>query len=693
MHRLNLFLLTLALGFSPLAISAPFESCPSSAYLMQGASATLYGVNLATGSYSILSDDLGTTSKMNAVGFSSHDQYIYGYGYEAGTVVRIHSDFSFESLSTSNAPRTSFYVGDVSLEENAYFAYKPGSDFGLYRLDLDAQSNSYLEFSRVIDGGQLNLAIYDFAFHPTNGLLYAVDRTGRLISISPFTGEYEVISNVGEAGTFGAVYFDSEEYLYISRNTDGHIFRINLKVDSPSAEFFAFGPSSSNNDGARCATADIIDDSSNIDFGSAPESYGSTIADNGARHERVDGIQLGEGWGTGNDGVEFVTNIEAGVSTVLVSDAKSAGYINAWGDWDQNGSFEDDEQVIVDQRVEPGQNLSLIDIPDTAKAGETWSRVRFSTQKGVGVNGGVSDGEVEDYAVEVLGRGTSITHYPSKSSFVTFAFEDNWPQTGDYDMNDVVVAMRSSKYDNADNQTIRYQVFGKVLALGAGYHNGFAIQLDGVPTSAVDTNTTSLFINGIKTDVSPLEANSESEDAVLIISNDLTSYLSTANACDYYRTQVNCDAYESLNEFRFNLVVALSQAVPANQSPSNELNPFIFATPGIYHGDDFAVPPGRSLEIHLKNKPVSARFDQSFFGLADDSSDSSNTFITANGMPWALEVPGLWSHPLEKRDLLAAYPNFREFVESNAELSKTWYADQFRINDLVIENLPEHINE
>lgn len=63
------------------------------------------------------------------------------------------------------------------------------------------------------------------------------------------------LSNVGEAGVFGAVYFDVTGNLYISRNNDGHIFRINTNWNYPVAEFFAYGPSSSNNDGARCALA------------------------------------------------------------------------------------------------------------------------------------------------------------------------------------------------------------------------------------------------------------------------------------------------------------------------------------------------------------------------------------------------------------------------------------------------------
>ena len=57
--------------------ASPFESCPSKAFLMQQRVAQLYGVNLVTGDYQLLSSDLGTDDKINGVGFNFHDNYIY----------------------------------------------------------------------------------------------------------------------------------------------------------------------------------------------------------------------------------------------------------------------------------------------------------------------------------------------------------------------------------------------------------------------------------------------------------------------------------------------------------------------------------------------------------------------------------------------------------------------------------------
>lgn len=670
--------------------ATPFEECPSSAYLIQGSNATMYGVNLATGFYQELSNDLSTTSKINAIGFNVHDRYIYGYGNEWGSLIRINSKFESVPVSTTNAPNTSFFVGDVSLAENKYFVYRPGSSFGLFSVDLDPSSDNYLSYVQIIDGSSLNLAIYDFAFHPTNNMLYSVTRTGVLTSIDPTTGNSSSLGNVGQTGTFGAVYFDSSEYFYISRNSDGHVFRINVTESSPTAEFFAFGPSSGNNDGARCATASIIGDEGSVDFGNAPSTYGTDIEGNGARHEISENLYLGTSWGGEDDGIEFVTTIEPGLNSIIVAEVEGDGYLNAWADWNQNGTFEDSEKFLENKATTTGDNFIQVEVPVDALAGETWTRVRYSTQTDIGANGGVSDGEVEDFKIDVINAGTSVVHYPSSNGYVTLAYEDNWPIVGDYDMNDVVVAMRSSQYSSPEKNVLRYEVQGKVLALGAGYNNGFAIQLDGIPTSAIDVDNSSLFINGSRQLSTPLEANGDNDDAVFVISSDLKSALAAQLNCSYYRTEDGCDNFEENQELTFNLVISLSEAISVDSAPSNALNPFIFATPGTYHGDSFSSQPGRSLEIHLKNKPVSSQFNNEFMGLDDDRSNGTDiTFSTENGMPWALEVPGVWSHPKEKQDILLAYPEFKTFVESSAVKGRTWYSNANRNAQYIIENILE----
>lgn len=666
-----------------------FENCPSFAYLVQGSPAKLYGVNLATGYFSELSNSMGTTSSLNAIGYSRLDNYIYGYSNEFRTVVKIGNDYQVNPLVVEGLPDTTFYVGDVSNVDNAYYMYRSGENAGLYKVPL---GNTVIGYSaeRIIDGSLLNLAIFDFAFHPLSNILYAVSRNGDLIQVDPVDGDYMNLGNVGETGTFGAVYFDGSGNFYISRNSDGYVFRIDVDAEIPVAQFFAFGPSSSTNDGARCASANIIDENSTVDFGDAPDSYGTSLDDNGARHEISSGIYLGSKAGGENDGTDFITGFETGLDTLINVRAQGEGYLNAWIDWGQDGSFDEQDQVVIDHKTNNGDNRILVDVPSDAKEGATWSRFRYSSKQGIDAKGGVSDGEVEDYILQITPSGVRVVSYPSSGDFVSLAFEDNWPAVGDYDMNDVVMAYRTRKYIDENNRVIRYDVEGRLLAMGASYHNGFAVQLDGIDTENVNKTLMRYEVNGVNKNnesnyFSPLELNNDNETAVIIISNDLWSEITISASCSYYRTSDNCTKKEP---YSFIVSIPLIQSMDINEAPSDVLNPFIFASPGWYHGDDFSSPPGRSLEIHLKNKPVSPQFNHDFFNLADDYSDEVDglTFLTANNMPWALQMPTLWSHPKERIDLNRAYPRFMDFVESSGLDSSTWYTSNYVMPENIIIN-------
>ncbi|NLH53483.1 MAG: LruC domain-containing protein, partial [Bacteroidales bacterium] len=45
-------------------------------------------------------------------------------------------------------------------------------------------------------------------------------------------------------------------------------------------------------------------------------------------------------------------------------------------------------------------------------------------------------------------------YYPSSNGFATLAFEDNWPNKGDYDFNDVVVDYQLNRVTNSQNQLV-----------------------------------------------------------------------------------------------------------------------------------------------------------------------------------------------------------------------------------------------
>ncbi|MGF1906699.1 DUF6923 family protein [Aliivibrio salmonicida] len=427
--------LSIALGFSAqLQAAVPFASCPSQAFMVQNPSGTpvAYGISLDVGSYSTLSWKVGD-GKINGIGYNVHDDYIYGWDYGAQTLTQIGSDFISTPLSVSNLQvgPTSFYVGDVSTIENSWYGYRVNK--GFFRIDLDT-----LEMTKVASSATVgNLRILDMAFHPDDGIIYSVDNYGYLYKIDPSTGSgtklNQVINSVGHSLSFGAQYFDVDGNLYLSNNGNGYIYIVSIDDLNSSSAFFAYGPSSNSNDGARCAFAPV-GQNENSDFGDAPDTYGTLYDSFGARHA-ISGLKLGalvdgeseayayplsddtSDLSNDDDGISFPVPLEIEETSFIYAEVDGAdgeGVLSAWIDWDQDGEFNDDEIILNSEWVDDGQNQLYFEVPSWALSGDTWARFRLSHSYDIGPNGGVSAGEVEDYQVTVI---HTLSHDNQKESY------------------------------------------------------------------------------------------------------------------------------------------------------------------------------------------------------------------------------------------------------------------------------------
>jgi len=155
-----------------------------------------------------------------------------------------------------------------------------------------------------------------------------------------------------------------------------------------------------------------------MDFGDAPDgSYPSLLSHNGARHIIVPGIYLGTGVSqdsdgkpnaaaTGDDfddGITFTNTFVAGQTAWVKVVASTNGYLSAWLDFSQDGSWaQGGDQVFDGQPVVKGTNLLSFEVPYFAQAGTTFARFRFTTNSNsISFDGMVADGEVEDYAVTI----------------------------------------------------------------------------------------------------------------------------------------------------------------------------------------------------------------------------------------------------------------------------------------------------
>ncbi|WP_430928514.1 DUF6923 family protein [Polaribacter marinivivus] len=238
----------------------PFN-CDYNAYLFQYND--IYALDLASGNSYLVKKDI-TPGNINAVGYNPADGYIWGsLSTPSKSIVKIGKNFSTEVVYIPELPTSNRYVGDVR-EDGVYYLKPGGSTY--YLVDLNPNSNTYKQFitSKTLSS---NINIHDWAFNAVDGLLYTVEKgTNILYRIDPETGVATSLGVVpilsGVNYTFGAVYFDVEGRFYVSANQTGTVYVIqdvqNLEIGSViESNLFAFGPSSSLNDGARCPTAPV----------------------------------------------------------------------------------------------------------------------------------------------------------------------------------------------------------------------------------------------------------------------------------------------------------------------------------------------------------------------------------------------------------------------------------------------------
>ncbi len=193
-----------------------------------------------------------------------------------------------------------------------------------------------------------------------------------------------------------------------------------------------------------------------LDYGDAPDTYGTTNGNDGARHRlsngQIDGVpvlKLGnlvdvepDGQPNANadgddinpanaddeDGVAFFDDdgdpntitLKAGEQTMVAVNVMKMGtsetaYLNAWVDFGGDGVFDDSDQIFTDEVVNNGNNLLMFDVPEDVVGGMSYVRFRLSTERGLGATGIAPNGEVEDYKVVIE---------PLVASLGDFVFED-----------------------------------------------------------------------------------------------------------------------------------------------------------------------------------------------------------------------------------------------------------------------------
>ena len=234
-------------------------------------------------------------------------------------------------------------------------------------------------------------------------------------------------------------------------------------------------------------------------------------------------------------------------------------------------------------------------------------------------------------------------------SWGTLAFEDLWPDVGDYDFNDLVIDYNFNQITQAANRVKKVEMRFKVRAIGARKANGFVVELpfDSANMYEVNPSHPALFEleNGTK--------------AVARIFNSAFDLIPQTEG--FINTQMDQPYTEPVEvSLSFKL---LSPINIVNVSMAPPYNPFI------YPDND------RTHEIHLPGYSPTALMDMTLFDTGDDASLTNDWYKSADNLPWAVNIPAYWGNPLEHVQITKAYLKFQYWTQSSGTSYQDWYLD------------------
>ena len=247
---------------------------------------------------------------------------------------------------------------------------------------------------------------------------------------------------------------------------------------------------------------------------------------------------------------------------------------------------------------------------------------------------------------------------PASGAYGTLAYEDMWPRTGDYDFNDLVVDYSFTEVLNSANQVKDIRVDLKVRALGGSQDHGFAVNLPALGPAAVEAVVGQALADN---------------DYLAVGANGVETGVATAVV------PLFTSGFALFGE-RYGII----NTDPAKPHVGDGERTVTITLRDATHREGVAVPPydpfllrsrDRGREIHLAGFPPTAKADLAAFGTEADASDlaAGHTYVDANNLPWALDLPAPMVYPEEKVRIDAVYPDFASWATYGGEGYESWF--------------------
>ncbi|MEO1567804.1 MAG: GEVED domain-containing protein [Pseudomonadota bacterium] len=339
-----------------------------------------------------------------------------GSGTQGGDTVQIDMTGSVDDFIASSGTATPFIRNTASYGETT-------NPTALYLLaDFDTASEEITTTFRFGTAGLGVDAVQFKAFDVdtgTNGSSF-VDRFtvtaslgGAAVPVTLTQGSANVVAGASIFGITSATDSQDTATLFITSETPFDTLVVDWGSGpgaqaNPSNQGIGFG------DFTYCPRT--------FDFGDASASYGSPS------HARTPAYYLGAGQpdtetaaqptasadgddndagGDDEDGVSFPTLSQGDVATVNVNATGAGGFLQAWIDFDGDGSFGIGEQVAANlQDTDADGTIPVtVSVPAGATTTQTFARFRWSATSSLNATSQAFSGEVEDYTLMIQPSG------------------------------------------------------------------------------------------------------------------------------------------------------------------------------------------------------------------------------------------------------------------------------------------------
>ena len=251
------------------------------------------------------------------------------------------------------------------------------------------------------------------------------------------------------------------------------------------------------------------------------------------------------------------------------------------------------------------------------------------------------------FALKPVGVFAPVPEIANKKSSTTgvYAFEDLWPNKGDYDLNDAVLNAKHEKEFNDKGKIIKETFYLTTYQNYVTLTSGLALTLN---TKKEPSNIAMKKMAPESTEAE--DANFTKDGNVYHLTEDFTGELGTT------------------------YILEITYNTPLNSSEElASIQPFIYRQEG-----------DKNWEVHIPMEAPTAKMNTSYFGKGDDRSNSDKGlyFVRQGNYPFAFYLKGadisafeetILKHENESKPIDELFPHFLEWSISNGNTNRDWY--------------------